>query len=49
MKNLPTEDNSAPSTKKPASIPAFTGRDPKIGDGTKNTRANLTIHRSGSK
>lgn len=49
MSKLPTQDNSAPSAKKPASIPAFKGRDPKIGDGTANTRANLKVHRSGSK
>lgn len=47
MSKLPTEANSAPSSKAPASLPKFGGRDPKIGDGTKNTRATLKVYRSG--
>lgn len=47
MSKLPTQDNSAPSAKKPASIPSFKGRDTKVGDGTENKRANLKINRAG--
>jgi len=49
-KNLPTQDNSPPSSKKPAKVDHGTGYPPvkKLGDGTANLRVGKTKVHSGS-